>query len=234
MIFTEEINNEISNDIANNDAEDRHIGEEDILENSIEESAKVENDSEISKLEIVENKDFKWYVMRAATGYENKVVDFLTERIKQQNMQEFFGPAIVPTEEIVEIKSGVKRKSRRKFFPGYVLVQMNMTDESWLLIRNIPKALGFIGGTKNKPVPISEKEAAKILNRINETEKSEPVHKVLYEVGEVIRVMEGPFADFNGVVEEINYEKNRLVVAVLIFGRSTPVELEFSQVEKSS
>jgi len=131
----------------------------------------------------------------------------------------------------VEMRAGQKRKSDRKFFPGYVLVQMEMDDNTWHLVKDVPKVMGFIGGTSNRPAPISEKEAEKILQRVQEgVEKPRP--KVLFEPGEVVRVTEGPFADFNGVVEEVNYEKSRLRVAVLIFGRSTPVELEFGQVEK--
>ena len=142
-----------------------------------------------------------------------------------------FGQILVPTEEVVEMRDGQRRKSDRKLFPGYVLVQMEMNDETWHLVKKVPKVLGFIGGTQESPAPISEAEAQAILDRVKEgAEKPRP--KVLFEVGEVIRVTDGPFADFNGVVEEVNYEKNRLRVAVLIFGRSTPVDLEFSQVEK--
>ncbi len=148
------------------------------------------------------------------------------------DLQDKFGEILVPTEEVVEMRSGQKRKSERKFFPGYVLVQMEMDDETWHLVRHIPRVLGFIGGTRDQPAPITDKEADNILQRVQEgVEKPRP--KILFEPGEVVRVTEGPFADFNGVVEEVNYEKNRLRVAVLIFGRSTPVELEFSQVEKA-
>ena len=143
-----------------------------------------------------------------------------------------FGDILVPTEEVVEIKDGKKRKSERKFYPGYVLVQMEMNDETWHLVKHTDRVLGFIGGTADKPAPISDKEAATILQRVEDgVEKPKP--KTLFEAGEVVRVIDGPFADFNGVVEEVNYEKSRLQVAVLIFGRSTPVELEFGQVEKS-
>ena len=147
-------------------------------------------------------------------------------------MEDQFGEILVPTEEVVEMRGGQKRKSERKFFPGYVLVQMEMTDESWHLVKDCPKVMGFIGGTADKPAPISDAEAATILQRVEDgVEKPKP--KTLFEPGEVVRVVDGPFADFNGVVEEVNYEKSRLHVAVLIFGRSTPVELEFGQVEKS-
>jgi transcriptional antiterminator NusG len=155
----------------------------------------------------------------------------LEERIKRFGMEEKFGDILVPTEEVVEMREGQKRRSERKFFPGYVLVQMEMDDDSWHLVKDTPKVMGFIGGTSDRPAPITDKEADAILDRVQEgTEKPRP--KVLFEPGEVVRVIDGPFNDFNGVVEEVNYEKNRLRVAVLIFGRSTPVELEFGQVEK--
>jgi transcriptional antiterminator NusG len=147
-------------------------------------------------------------------------------------MEEFFGEVLVPTEEVVEMKGGQKRRSDRKFFPGYVLVEMEMTDETWHLVKDVPKVMGFIGGTADRPAPITQREADAILNRVKEgVDKPRP--KVLFEPGEMVRVIDGPFNDFNGVVEEVNYDKSRLRVAVLIFGRSTPVELEFHQVEKS-
>ncbi len=174
----------------------------------------------------------RWYVVHAYSQYENSVMRALKERIARQGLQEQFGDILVPTEEVVEIKDGVKRTTERKFFPGYVLVQMEMNEDTWHLVKNTPKVMGFIGGTPDRPAPISDKEAEKILNRVTESvEKPRP--KTLFEPGEAIRVKEGPFADFQGVVEEVNYDKNRLRVAVLIFGRSTPVELEFSQVEKA-
>ena len=145
--------------------------------------------------------------------------------------KEKFGQILVPTEEVVEMREGQKRKSERKFFPGYVLVEMEMDEDTWHLVKNVPKVLGFIGGTSDKPAPISEAEANAILNRVEEGADS-PRPKVLFEVGEVVRVNDGPFNDFNGVVEEVNYDKSKLLVSVQIFGRSTPVELEFSQVEK--
>lgn len=174
----------------------------------------------------------RWYVVHAYSGFENQVKRSLQERIARSGLQHKFGQILVPTEEVVEMRDGQKRKSERKFFPGYVLVQMEMDDETWHLVRDVPKVMGFIGGTSDKPAPISDKEAEAILQRVQEgVEKPRP--KVLFEPGEVVRVIDGPFNDFNGVVEEVNYEKNRLRVAVLIFGRSTPVELEFSQVEKA-
>ncbi|RRQ22466.1 transcription termination/antitermination protein NusG [Thiohalobacter thiocyanaticus] len=174
----------------------------------------------------------RWYVVHAYSGFENQVKRSLQERVARSGMQDRFGEILVPTEEVVEMREGQKRKSERKFFPGYVLVQMEMDDETWHLVKDVPKVMGFIGGTSDRPAPISDREADQILNRIQEgVEKPRP--KVLFEVGEVVRVTDGPFNDFNGVVEEVNYEKSRLRVAVLIFGRSTPVELEFSQVEKA-
>lgn len=174
----------------------------------------------------------RWYVVHAYSQYENSVMKALKERIGRAGLAEQFGDILVPTEEVVEIKDGQKRTTERKFFPGYVLVQMEMNEDTWHLVKSTPKVLGFIGGTPDKPAPISDKEAQKILNRVEEAvEKPKP--KTLYEPGEAIRVTEGPFADFSGVVEEVNYDKNRLRVAVLIFGRSTPVELEFGQVQKA-
>jgi transcription termination/antitermination protein NusG len=174
----------------------------------------------------------RWYVVHAYSQYENSVKRSLEEHVRRAGLQERFGQILVPTEEVVEIRDGQRRTTERKFFPGYVLVQMEMTDETWHLVKNVPKVLGFIGGTNEKPAPLSDKEAAAIMNRVEESvEKPKP--KTLYEPGEAVRVTDGPFADFNGVVEEVNYDKNRLRVAVTIFGRSTPVELEFSQVEKA-
>ncbi|MEW8048126.1 MAG: transcription termination/antitermination protein NusG, partial [Candidatus Thiodiazotropha sp.] len=155
----------------------------------------------------------------------------LKERIERYGMQDKFGDILVPTEEVVEMRAGQQRKSERKFFPGYVLVQMEMTDDTWHLVKDVPKVMGFIGGTGDRPAPISEKEANAILQRVQEgVEKPRP--KVLFEPGEVVRVIDGPFNDFTGVVEEVDYDKSRLKVSVLIFGRSTPVDLEFGQVEK--
>lgn len=174
----------------------------------------------------------RWYVIHAYSGFENNVVRALREKIKIQGLEDYFGEIIVPTEDVVEMRGGQKRRTARKFFPGYILVQMVMNDTTWHLVRNVPRVLGFIGGTAERPAPITDREANNILQRVEEGE-TKPKPKVLFEPGEVVRVTEGPFADFNGVVEDVNYEKNRLRVAVLIFGRSTPVELEFGQVEKS-
>lgn len=174
----------------------------------------------------------RWYVLHTASGSENYVVRALKQRIRLKGVEDKFGEIIVPTEEVVEMRAGQKWKSERKFFPGYVLVQMEMNNETWHLVRSVRKVLGFIGGTAERPAPITDKEAAAILQRVEEGEKK-PRPKILFEPGEVVRVTDGPFADFNGVVEDVNYEKNRLRVSVSIFGRSTPVELEFDQVEKS-
>ncbi len=192
-------------------------------------SEAIENESPQKKNQ--ESGQKRWYVVHAYSGFENYVVQALQERIRLEGLQDKFDEIIVPTEEVVEMRAGQKRKSIRKFFPGYVLVFMEMNEQTWHLVRKTPKVLGFIGGTSDKPAPITEKEANLIMRRMKEG-ADKPRPKVLFEPGEVVRVTDGPFADFNGVVEEVNYEKNRLRVAVLIFGRSTPVELEFSQVEK--
>ncbi len=174
----------------------------------------------------------RWFVVQAFSGFEGTVKRSMEERIERAGLGDKFGDILVPTEEVVEIRNGQKRRSERKFFPGYVLVRMEMDDESWHLVKDVPKVLGFIGGTADRPAPISDKEADAILQRVQDgVEKPRP--KVLFDVGEVVRVTDGPFNDFNGVVEEVNFDKNRLLVAVQIFGRSTPVELEFSQVEKA-
>ena len=173
----------------------------------------------------------RWYVVHAYSGFEHQVKRSLEERIARAGVEDKFGKIMVPTEEVVEMRAGQKRRSERKFFPGYVLVNMELDDETWHLVKDVPKVMGFIGGTADRPAPITEREADQILQRVQEgVDKPRP--KVLFEPGELVRVIDGPFNDFNGVVEEVNYEKSRLRVAVLIFGRSTPVELEFSQVEK--
>lgn len=173
----------------------------------------------------------RWYIVQAYSGSEAYVMRTLKEQIRLEGLEDQFGDILVPTEKVVGMRAGRKHRTDRKFFPGYVLVRMELNDRTWHLVRKIPKVLGFIGGTSDRPTPLSDKEADGILQRIQEgVEKPKP--KILFEPGEVVRVTEGPFADFNGVVEEVNYEKNRLRVAVLIFGRSTPVELEFSQIEK--
>lgn len=173
-----------------------------------------------------------WYVVHAFSQYEKKVRDSLKEYAARHDMEDYFGDVLVPTEEVVEIKEGQRRTTERKFFPGYVLVHMEMNDDTWHLVKSVPRVLGFIGGTADRPAPISDAEADQILNRVEESvEKPRP--KTVFEPGQEVRVIDGPFADFSGVVEEVNYDKNRLRVAVTIFGRSTPVDLEFAQVEKS-
>ena len=174
----------------------------------------------------------RWYVVHAYSQYEKKGEQSLEERIKRAGLEEEFGEILVPTEEVVEIKEGAKRTTERKFFPGYVLVEMNLNDETWHLVKSVPKVMGFIGGTTDRPAPISEAEAKAILNQVEESVEA-PKPKTLFAPGESVRVLDGPFADFSGLVEEVNYEKSKLRVAVLIFGRSTPVELDFGQVEKS-
>ncbi|MEM8497217.1 MAG: transcription termination/antitermination protein NusG [Pseudomonadota bacterium] len=174
----------------------------------------------------------RWYVVHAFSGFEKKVKTSLQERIELSGLQEMFGEIMVPTEEVVEMRGGQKRKSERKFFPGYVLVEMELNDESWHLVKETPRVMGFIGGKADKPAPITEAEANAIMQRV-EDGVEQPRPKTLFEPGEMVRVIDGPFNDFNGVVEEVNYEKSRVQVAVLIFGRSTPVELEFGQVEKA-
>jgi transcriptional antiterminator NusG len=190
--------------------------------------------AEHAKTDIEQTKSsMQWYVIHAYSGFENYVVKALHERIGlNKHLAEKFGEILVPTEEVVEMRKGQKRKSERKFFPGYVLIRMIMDDETWHLVKSIPKVLGFIGGTSDKPAPIPAAQADAILHRM-EAGVAKPKPKVLYEPGEMVRVTDGPFADFNGVVEDVNYEKSRLRVSVLIFGRSTPVELEFGQVEKA-
>jgi transcriptional antiterminator NusG len=174
----------------------------------------------------------RWYVVHTYSGFEKSVVRSLKEHIRNAGMEDKFGEILVPTEEVVEMKSGQKRTSERKFFPGYVLVQMDMSDETWHLVKNVPKVSGFIGGSGTKPTPITDKEAAAIVQQVAEgVEKPKP--KFSFMPGEVVRVTEGPFQDFNGTVEDVNYEKNKVKVSVSIFGRMTPVELDFSQVEKA-
>lgn len=178
------------------------------------------------------NPDLRWYVVHAYSGMEKAVERNILERINRAGMQSKFGRILVPMEEVVEIKNGQKKTTERKFFPGYVLVEMVMDDDTWHLVKHTNKVTGFVGGGKTRPSPISEAEVLKIVSQMQEgTEK--PRHKVEFVVGEFVRVKEGPFADFNGSVEEVNYEKSKVRVAVTIFGRSTPVELEFSQVEKT-
>ncbi len=173
----------------------------------------------------------RWYVVHAYSGYEKQVMRAIKERIELSDIADRFGEVIVPAEEVVEMRGRRKRRSERKFFPGYVLVEMDLDDETWHLIKDIPRVMGFIGGKADHPAPIPDQDAEKILQRIQAgTEHATP--KTMFEPGELVRVIDGPFNDFNGVVEEVNYEKNKLHVAVTIFGRSTPVELDFGQVEK--
>lgn len=174
----------------------------------------------------------RWYVVHAYSGYEKKVAAALQERVALAEMQDAFGEILVPTEEVVEMRGGQKRKSERKFFPGYVLVQMELNDDTWHLVKETPRVMGFIGGKADKPAPISDREAATILARVHDSEEA-PRPKTMFEPGELVRIVDGPFNDFNAAVEEVNYEKSKLRVAVTIFGRSTPVELDFTQVEKA-
>jgi transcription termination/antitermination protein NusG len=173
----------------------------------------------------------RWYIVHAYSGQEKSIQSALVERIRRSGMAEKFGDVLVPTEEVVEMKKGAKATSERRFFPGYIIVQMEMTDETWHLVKSTPKITGFVGGVGNKPSPVPQKEIDIILNQVKEgVEKPRP--KILFEVGEMVRVKDGPFTDFNGNVEEVNYDKSKIRVSVLIFGRPTPVELDFGQVEK--
>lgn len=174
----------------------------------------------------------RWYVVHAYSGFEKRVAAAIKERVQRFSMEEKFGEILVPTEEVVEMRGGQKRKSERKFFPGYVLVEMELDEDTWHLVKETPRVMGFIGGKADKPSPISEAEARSILQRVEEgAEKPRP--KTIFEPGEMVRVVDGPFNDFNGVVEQVDYDKSRMKVAVLIFGRATPVELDFAQVEKA-
>jgi transcriptional antiterminator NusG len=173
----------------------------------------------------------RWYVVHAYSGYENKVKVSLVDYVERAELGEFFGEILVPSEEVVEIRDGKKRTSERKFFPGYVLVNMEMNEDTWHLVKSVPQVMGFIGGTKDRPAPVSQKEVDRILERV-ETSVDKPRPKVMYEPGEMVRVTEGPFTDFEAVLERVDYDRNKLQVSVLIFGRSTPVDLEFTQVEK--
>lgn len=174
----------------------------------------------------------RWYVVHAYSGYENKVKTALNDYAVRAGLEDSFGRILVPSEEVVEIRDGKKRTSERKFFPGYVLVEMEMNEASWHLVKSVPQVMGFIGGTSDRPAPITQKEVDRILQRVEEN-VDKPRPKIIYEPGEMVRVTDGPFTDFEAVVEGVDYDKNRLQVSVLIFGRSTPVELEFAQVVKS-
>jgi transcriptional antiterminator NusG len=181
---------------------------------------------------VKSNPNHKWYIVHAYSNFEKKVAESIREQAHQHGLDDSFSEILVPTEDVVEIRRGRKVNAERKFFPGYVLVEMVMDDETWHLIKHTNKVTGFVGGAKNRPAPISEAEVLKIVNQMQEgTEK--PRHKVEFVVGEFVRVKEGPFTDFNGSVEDVNYEKSKVRVSVTIFGRSTPVELEFSQIEKT-
>lgn len=174
----------------------------------------------------------RWYVVHAYSGYEKRVANSIREQVEFKGMQDFFGDILVPTESVVEMREGKKRKSERKFYPGYVLVHMDMNDDSWHLVKSTPRVMGFIGGTAEKPAPITAKEADTILSRVRDGAEK-PTQKTIFEPGQMVRVVDGPFADFTGSVEKVNYDKSRLQVSVSIFGRATPVELEFTQVEKA-
>ena len=173
----------------------------------------------------------RWYVVQAFSGYEKHVKKAIQEHVERAKMEAFFGEILVPTEEVVEMKGGQKRTSERKFFPGYVLVNMEMTDESWHLVKGVPRVAGFIGGTENRPMPIKDREAQEIIQQISDS-VDKPKMKFTFAPGEIVRIVDGPFQDFNGTVEDANFEKAKLRVSVTIFGRSTPVELDFTQVEK--
>ena len=191
-----------------------------------------ETQTRMTVLEPATNPDFRWYVVQAYSGMERAAERNIQERIARAGVQHKFGRILIPTEEVVEVKGGQKKTTERKFFPGYVLVEMIMDDDTWHLVKQTSKVTGFVGGARNRPVPISQVEVEKIVSQMQEGSEK-PRHKVAFEVGEMIRVKEGPFTDFNGSIEEVNYEKNKLRVSVTIFGRATPVELEFSQIEKT-
>ena len=196
-------------------------------ETELEESTEVNTGSSVDS--TVD--DMRWYVVQAYSGFEKRVQLSLQTRIDRSDLKDQFGQVLVPTEDVVELKNGQKRTSERKFFPGYVLVQMTMSDAAWHLVKSVPRVSGFVGGTSTQPVPISDQEAQAILQQVVEGAEH-PRPKYTFAPGEVVRVTEGPFQEFNGTVEDVNFEKSKLRVAVTIFGRSTPVELSFSQVEK--
>lgn len=174
----------------------------------------------------------RWYIVHAYSGFEKQVMRSLKERIARSQIEDQFGEVLVPTEEVVEMRDGKKRKSERKFFPGYVLIEMEMTEDAWHIVKECPKVLGFIGGTPEKPAPITQREADRILDRVRQTGESQPRPKTLFEPGEELLVTDGPFLDFRGTVEEVNYDKSRLTLTINVFNRPTQVELEFKQVEK--
>jgi transcriptional antiterminator NusG len=189
-------------------------------------------DNAAAEVPVPTNPDLRWYVVHAYSGMEKAVERNIRESITRAGMGNKFGRILVPTEEVVEMKNGQRRTAERKFFPGYVFVEMVMDDESWHLVKHTNKVTGFVGGAKNRPAPISESEVQKIVSQMQDG-VDKPRHKVEFMVGELVRVKDGPFTDFNGSVEEVNYEKSKVRVSVTIFGRATPVELEFSQVEKT-
>lgn len=174
----------------------------------------------------------EYYVIQAFSNCEKKVKAALEERINMSGLSDMFGDIMIPTEQVTELKKGQKKQMERKFFPGYMLVQMEMNDDTWHLVRKTPNVMGFMGGTRNKPMPLSEEELNRITNRVEKTTE-QPVFKTVFESGETVRINDGPFNDFSGTVEEVDYEKNLIRVSVSIFGKSTPVELNFSQVEKN-
>jgi transcriptional antiterminator NusG len=194
------------------------------------ESAEVVEGAEEERA-IPDNPNMRWYVVQAFSGYEKKVMLSIVEHVERAEKEEYFGRILVPTEEVVEMKGGQKRTSERKFFPGYVLVQMEMTDETWHLVKGVPRVAGFIGGVDNRPVPITDKEANEIIQQVSDS-ADKPKMKFTFAPGEIVRIVDGPFQDFSGTVEDANFEKAKLKVSVTIFGRSTPVELDFTQVEK--
>ena len=198
-----------------------------MIETELEESTEVNTGGSVEP--TVD--DMRWYVVQAYSGFEKRVQQLLQTRIDRSDLKDQFGQVLVPTEDVVELKNGQKRTSERKFFPGYVLVQMAMSEAAWHLVKSVPRVSGFVGGTSAEPVPISEREAQAILQQVVEGAEH-PRPKYTFAPGEVVRVTDGPFQEFNGTVEDVNFEKSKLRVAVTIFGRSTPVELSFSQVEK--
>lgn len=203
----------------------------DTAADTVADTAESEPESEEQPVEENNNPNMRWYVLQAFSGFEKHVKKSLQEHIDRAEKEEFFGRILVPTEEVVEMKGGQKRTSERKFFPGYVLVQMEMTDENWHLVKGVPRVAGFIGGIDNRPVPISDKEANEIIQQVSDS-ADKPKMKFTFAPGEIVRIIDGPFQDFNGTVEDANFEKAKLKVSVTIFGRSTPVELDFTQVEK--
>jgi transcriptional antiterminator NusG len=220
-------------DEAADRVEEKQVQNDQVDQNETTSAAEAEEAvvEEIAEPVVNQNPNMRWYVVQAFSGYEKKVMASLQEHVERAGKQEAFGRILVPTEEVVEMKGGQKRTSERKFFPGYVLVQMEMTDENWHLVKGVPRVAGFIGGVDNRPVPITDKEANEIIQQVSDS-ADKPKMKFTFAPGEIVRIVEGPFQDFNGTVEDANFEKAKLKVSVTIFGRSTPVELDFTQVEK--